>query len=421
MKKVIDAVESMVTIDPSESERLSAIMTEFEEKVNAELAKQGIVAKLFVGGSVGKGTCLPGIRDIDYFMRFDLKKYGEEDISAICEGVLSGIFKDLLRLKGSRDYYQINLKEFEIEIIPVLYIRSIGQAKNLTDQSPFHVNWIKKKVKGNKNLDFEMRLTKQFFRASGVYGAESWIGGFSGHVTEILVTQYSGFEKLLKAVVKWDVKTIIDIEKMYKGKDILEILDESKTQGPLVVIDPIDKTRNAAAALSLEKFELLKEKTVQFLKKPDKKYFEEVELSLSDVKKLGAKNKAFIWKAPPEDRKLDVSGAKMVKYIEKIVRFFEKNNFIVIDSGMYWNKQDDGLVWVFVDKKDLSKKQILKGPPTYGMQNHILAFKKKYARRKNWREGYNYYAEVPRKYTKAEQIIRLIKKDSEFSVLKLTK
>ena len=220
MKKVIDAVESMVTIDPSESERLSAIMTEFEEKVNAELDKQGIVAKLFVGGSVGKGTCLPGIRDIDYFMRFDLKKYGEEDISAICEGVLSGIFKNVLRLKGSRDYYQINLKEFEIEIIPVLSIRSIGQAKNLTDQSPFHVNWIKKKVKGNKNLDFEMRLAKQFFRASGVYGAESWIGGFSGHVTEILVTQYSGFEKLLKAVVKWDVKTIIDIE---EKKGFLEI------------------------------------------------------------------------------------------------------------------------------------------------------------------------------------------------------
>jgi len=421
MKKVIDAVESVVTVDSSESERLSAIMTEFEEKVNAELIKQGIVANLFVGGSVGKGTCLPGIRDIDYFMRFDLKKYGEEDISEICEEVLGSIFKNVLRLKGSRDYYQINLKEIEIEIIPVLYIRSISQAKNLTDQSPFHVNWIKKRVKEEKNLDFEMRLAKQFFRASGVYGAESWIGGFSGHVTEILVAQYGGFEKLLRVLVKWNEKTIIDIEKAYTGKDILEILDESKTQGPLVVIDPIDKTRNAAAALSLEKFELLKEKAARFLKKPDKKYFEEVEINLADVKKLGAKNNAFIWKAPPEDRKLDVSGAKMVKYIEKIVHLFEKNNFIVIDSGMYWNKRDDGLVWVFVDKKDLTKKQILKGPPTYGMQNHILAFKKKYARRKNWREGYNYYAEFPRKYTKAEQIIRLIKKDSEFSVLKLTK
>lgn len=421
MKKVIDAVESVVTIDSNESEKLSAIMTEFEEKVNAELAKQGIVAKLFVGGSVGKGTCLPGIRDIDYFMRFDLKKYGEKDISAICEEVLSSIFKDLLRLKGSRDYYQINLKEFEIEIIPVLYIRSIGQAKNLTDQSPFHVNWIKKKVKANKNLDFEMRLAKQFFRASSVYGAESWIGGFSGHVTEILIAQYGGFEKLLKAVVKWNEKTIIDVENVYKEKNVLESLDESKTQGPLVVIDPIDKTRNAAAALSLEKFELLKERVVEFLKKPNKKYFEEVEITLADVKNMSGKSKAFIWKAPPEDRKLDVSGAKMVKYIEKIVRLFEENNFIVIDSGMYWNKRDDGLVWIFVDKKDLSKKQILKGPPTYGMQNHILAFKKKYARRKNWREGYNYYAEVPRKYTKAEQIIRLIKKDSEFSALKLTK
>ena len=55
------------------------------------------------------------------------------------------------------------------------------------------------------------------------------------------------------------------------------------------------------------------------------------------------------------------------------------------------------------------------------MQNHIMAFKKKYARRKNWREGYHYYAEIPRKYTKIDQILRLVKKDEEFSALKLLK
>ena len=69
----------------------------------------------------------------------------------------------------------------------------------------------------------------------------------------------------------------------------------------------------------------------------------------------------------------------------------------------------------------MSKKQIIKGPQTFGMQNHIMAFKKKYARRKNWREGYHYYAEIPRKYTKIDQILRLVKKDEEFSALKLVK
>ena len=421
MKKAIDAVESAIIMDSEESEQLSGVMREFEEKVTVELAKQGVVANLFVGGSVGKGTCLPGIHDVDYFMRFDLKKYGEENISEVCESVLLGIFKDVLRLKGSRDYFRVKINDYEIEIIPVLYIKRINQAQNLTDQSPFHVNWIKKNVKARKNLNFDMRLAKQFFRASGVYGAESWIGGFSGHVTEILVVYYGGFEKLLKAVLKWKDKTIIDVEKAYEGMDVLDILDDAKIVGPLVVVDPVDKERNAAAALGLEKFELLQSKIESFLKKPHKKFFDEIEITVDDIKKMGKRNRVLIWKAPPEDEKMDVSGAKMVKYAEHISRMFKDEEFVVLDSGMYWNKHDDGLVWVIVDKKDLSKNQIIKGPQTFGMQNHIMAFKKKYARRKNWREGYHYYAEIPRKYTKIDQILRLVKKDEEFSALKLLK
>ena len=421
MKKAIDAVESAIIMDSEESEQLSGVMREFEEKVTAELAKQGVVANLFVGGSVGKGTCLPGIHDVDYFMRFDLKKYGEENISEVCESVLLGIFKDVLRLKGSRDYFRVKINDYEIDIIPVLYIKRINQAQNLTDQSPFHVNWIKKNVKARKNLNFDMRLAKQFFRASGVYGAESWIGGFSGHVTEILVVYYGGFEKLLKAVLKWKDKTIIDVEKAYEGMDVLDILDDAKIVGPLVVVDPVDKERNAAAALGLEKFELLQSKIESFLKKPHKKFFDEIEITVDDIKKMGKRNRVLIWKAPPEDEKMDVSGAKMVKYAEHISRMFKDEEFVVLDSGMYWNKHDDGLVWVIVDKKDLSKNQIIKGPQTFGMQNHIMAFKKKYARRKNWREGYHYYAEIPRKYTKIDQILRLVKKDEEFSALKLLK
>ena len=45
-------------------------------------------------------------------------------------------------------------------------------------------------------------------------------------------------------------------------------LNKSKQQGPLIVIDPVQKDRNAAAALNHEKFEIIKKTAKQFLKKP---------------------------------------------------------------------------------------------------------------------------------------------------------
>tara|TARA_Y100000034_G_scaffold97773_1_gene119524 strand:+ start:3483 stop:4745 length:1263 start_codon:yes stop_codon:yes gene_type:complete len=420
MKKIIEKVVPLVEISSEESKKLKDVLKEFEDKVNSALKKKKVNATLFLGGSIGKGTCLPGIHDIDYFMRFDLKKYGEEDISQICGETLALAFKKIVRLKGSRDYYQIMMKGYEFEVIPVLKITHASQAKNITDHSPFHVNWMKKQLKSRKTLDLEMRLAKQFFRAAGVYGAESWIGGFSGHSIEILVVHYGSFEKLVKAVVKWGDKEVIDVEKKYKKKiDILEILGEAKTQSPLVLVDPVEAERNASAALSQEKYDLFKNWASSFLKNPSARAFEEVEIGVEDIKKLGKGKKLFIFRTKPTSEKLDISGARMVKELENVVRLFKEKGFSVLDEGMYWNKKDDGLIWVVLDKKDLPKKYVFKGPPTFSPTINIRNFKTKYARKKVWREGYNYYVELTRKQTKAEQIVRLIKK--EFPGLKLVK
>lgn len=50
-----------------------------------------------------------------------------------------------------------------------------------------------------------------------------------------------------------------------------------------------------------------------------------------------------------------------------------------------------------------------------------MNFKKKYSRKKVWREGYNYFVEVSRKYTKSEQVVKLIKSEEEFDSLTLKK
>ena len=140
-----------------------------------------------------------------------------------------------------------------------------------------------------------------------------------------------------------------------------------------------------------------------------------------DIKKLVKKNKLYLFSAKPESPKLDASGAKMLNHYKKILRMFTENNFELIDSGFFWDNKNDGLIWFILNPKELSKKHILKGPPTYESSLNIMKFKEKYKRRKIWREGYNYFVEVSRKYTKTNQIIRLVKAEEEFNSLTLKK
>ena len=415
MDKVLSEIKNQVTLSNEEQAKIKETVKEFKSKLEPVLKKSKIDANIFVGGSVGKSTNLPGLHDIDIFVRF--KTDGE--LSEIIHDSLNSCFKKVTRLKGSRDYFKVKLNEFEIEVIPVLYITRPNQAKNITDHSPFHVNWSKRK---SKNLVEDIKIAKQFFIGVGAYGAESWIGGFSGHVIEILTVNYGGFKKLIEGISKWGDETFVDVEKYYSNAgDAISSLDNAKLESPLLVIDPVDKERNAAAAVSKEKYEFLKEITTKFLKKPTLKSFEENLITASDIEKKVKKNKLFLFSAKPESHKHDAAGAKMLNHYKKIEKMFTEHNFEIIDSGFFWDKKNDGLIWFIMNPKELTKKHILKGPPTYESGVNILNFKKKYARKKVWREGYNYFVEVSRKYVKSEQIVKLIKSDEVFSSLTLKK
>jgi len=61
-----------------------------------------------------------------------------------------------------------------------------------------------------------------------------------------------------------EAETVIDVEDYYK--DAIDGMDESKTYGPLVIVDPVQPARNAAAAISDEKFEMFIDASKRFLK-----------------------------------------------------------------------------------------------------------------------------------------------------------
>jgi len=360
-------------------------------------------AKAVLGGSGAKGTWLKTF-DADVFVMFNYGKYQDKSdkLSEILEKSLKKHFK-ITRLHGSRDYFQIKQGKFTFEIIPILEIKKAEQAKNITDVSPLHSNLVLK----HKKLIDEMRLTKQFFKAAGVYGAESYIQGFSGYVCEILVVYYGSFLKLMKAITKWKEKTVIDVKDYYKGKNVFMELNKSKLTSPLIVIDPVQKDRNAAAALDYEKFEIMIHRAKEFLKKPSREFFEIKAFAEKDIRRKFPKNLVML-RAEPLNKKGDVAGAKMLKAFHFIEKNLSFNDFKVNESDMLWHGKD-ALFYYALESDKLPETKEAAGPPIK-IRFHAELFRKKH--KGAFVKNNRLYAKEKRKYSSARDLIKELAKTS---------
>jgi len=394
--------EVLNDIKPSKEEEKEVFdkINFFLNKVNKGLKG----AKAVLGGSGAKGTWLSNAHDADIFVQFDYNKYkGKSDvISDILEKNLKKKFKKVNRLHGSRDYFQIKDKGSIFEIVPVLKISKAKDAENITDVSLLHAAWVNK----YKKYADDMRLAKQFCKANGVYGAESYIKGFSGYVCEILTVYYKGFMKLVRAAAKWEGKTIIDAEKYYKNKnDVLFNLNKSKLISPLVIVEPVQADRNTAAAMSDEKYNQFIDACKKFLKNPSKKFFLEEEITQEKIEKKVKKNKLILLEAKALSGKKDVVGSKLLKIFEFLSGKLE--DFKIYDSGWEWNKNT--LFWFIVDKKPLDKFVIKQGPPVK-LKDHVKRFKKQYKGKTFVKKG-KIYAKDKREFVDAEKLVKKLIKD----------
>ena len=388
----MDLKKVITKIKPKES----SIKKEIDETVkiiNSELKKNKIKAAASVGGSFAKDTHLADDHDCDIFVRFDFK-YKDTNLSDLLQKCLRKFKPE--RVHGSRDYFLFS-NNLNFEVVPVLNISKPDRAVNVTDVSPLHVAWTKKHKKSD-----EIRLAKTFCKANSIYGAESYIKGFSGHVLDILTIKYGSFVNLLKASQKWKDKTVIDVEKHYKNaEDAMFKINVSKTQSPLVVVDPIQPERNAAAALGYDAFNLFVKKAKEFLKKPSEKFFERKILSKNNFKD------AIIVDVVPLKGKRDVVGAKIMKAHEAIGRELEKNGFEIKQSGFIWDKET--FIWFKMKNKKISFETIVKGPPL-AMKEFVASFKKKH--KSTFEKNRRIFAKVKREYVDAKDLIRdVIKKD----------
>ncbi len=382
VKKILNKIKS------KEDDKVLKKVEDVLKSIDEELIRRNIKAKCFLGGSLAKGTYLPDDYDADVFVRFDYSVYADKnnELSDFLEQALEK-FKPK-RVHGSRDYFQFKRKGINFEVVPVLNINSIEEAKNITDISPLHVLWFRNKA--NEKIIDSVRLSKLFCKANEVYGAESFVRGFSGHVLDILNVHYKSFLRFIREAASWDdkirrgEKIVVDVENFHKGKALFN-LNKSKTTGPLIVIDPIQKDRNAAAALSEEKLLKFIDSAKRFLKKPSEKFFEEKKFSEKDaVGKARKKDAVIVVNLTPKTRKsIDVLGCKLLKAYNTIKKHIEEEDFSIRWEKFSWEKKENKeAVCVFIIKNPIIKEpKIIVGPPS-DMKDAANNFKKKHRRTK---------------------------------------
>lgn len=407
---VMDVLKQAIKdVKPSDEEvrEVNSKINEFLSRVNKGLKG----AKAYLGGSGAKGTWLADAHDADVFVAYEYKKYYSlsDELSEELEKHIKKIFPKYIRLHGSRDYFQVKENGFTFEIVPILKISKAEDAGNITDVSLLHSKWVVSQIKKKPSLADEIRLVKKFCKANNVYGAESYISGFSGYICEILTIYYGSFRRFVNAVSKWDGKVVIDAAKYYKNKeDVLFNINNSKLEGPLVVVDPVQKDRNAAAALSFEKFHSLVSLCKKFVAKPSLKMLEKDEVTVDKLRKKAGKNKLIVIDVFGKRGKEDVVGCKLLKVYEFILKEVSGKDFKIKDSGWVFDRSSKALMWWIVDSKKLSSTVVVKGPPKE-MEKHVKDFKKKY--KKIYFSKGHAMAKVKRKYTDVSKLVKDLIKD----------
>lgn len=366
--------------------------------IQKALDKHEIDADCVVGGSFAKGTHLRGDHDVDLFVRFDKDTY---KTSALADHLENALPFEAERVHGSRDYFHAHRYKLDFEIVPVLAVDNHAEAKNVTDMSPLHVHYVKQHL--DDDMADEIRLAKQFCKANKVYGAESYIRGFSGHVIDLLIIYYGNFKNLLNAATNWGKRVVIDQESHWSNP--LRQLNDSKLESPLVLIDPLQPERNAAAALSRDKFHVFKARARDFLNNPDTTYFKITHFDADKLEDKASDDHLIFFEMAPYKNKDDVMGAKLRQAFDYIHRKVEDRQWPIIEADWEFLPDEQLGRFYFIldnDRRDYIERE----GPRVTDEDNVKRFTDKHA--DTHIKGGRIYAHIDRRHTTPRELIEHI-------------
>jgi len=392
-----------VTPKAKQRKHMLALAEKLRKKVIEASKRAGLEAEVRVEGSVAKDTWLSEEPEIDIFMRLPTTM-PREAFGTVCLEIARKVTKGYKQIERFADhpYLEAITDATRVNIVPCYAVKQ-GEWISATDRTPFHTDYVKTLL--NEKVCGEVRLLKKFMKGIGVYGAEIKIGGFSGYLCELLTLNYKSFANILESFADWKERKIIDIEGYYKERkdEVKKIFEE-----PLIIIDPVDKGRNAAAAVRKERIDELIVAARTFLKNPHLNLFYPPATKAYDLKRLSqtmaSRRSVLIFIKFGKVRAVpDVLWGQLYKSQKSLRKMLKQHDFEVLYDDV-WSNEENLNVFVFeLEHRFLSSLKKHQGPPIE-KRNECERFLLKHFKSPNttsgpYLENGRWVAEIKRKYT----------------------
>jgi tRNA nucleotidyltransferase (CCA-adding enzyme) len=389
-------------IKPSkeENEKVKNLSNRLIKLINESAILMNITAEAVLVGSIAKKTWLSGNADIDILIKFpldtddnQLKDYGLR-IGHECIQKMNGSAEERY---ASHPYVTGLIDGYYVDLVPCYDINSADELKSAVDRTLLHTEYIKTNLT-HKQAD-EVVLLKKFMESVGTYGSEFKVGGFSGYLCEMLILKFGNFIETLKnAAWYWNFGYTFDLEDYGTSKLFND---------PLVAVDPVDKNRNVAAALTLQKMSEFIVAAGNFLDNPSANYFTLKEVTTSTkILKEQFKNrgtKTILLSFKPPKIPADAVYPQIKKTENSIVRVAESEGFSIFGSESWTDENDVVLILIEFETWELPSIKKHYGPQIW-IREHQKRFLEKYGA-DAWIDGDRWTVNVKRDYRDAESLL----------------
>ncbi|MHA1917183.1 MAG: nucleotidyltransferase domain-containing protein [Candidatus Ranarchaeia archaeon] len=244
-----DFSDILKQILPTEEDiRIFSEVTELLNNKIKKCSKEYSVFSVVPCGSVAKGTDLKDDADIDIFVILDTTS--REVLGNYVKVVGRKIAKEMnasYRIGYAENPYAYLIVKHErkgivVNIVPTVKITKsnpLRKALRISGmvRTPLHAEFA---LKNFCNIKNEIRLFKFFCKQKKTYGNF----GLTGWLCELLVYYYGSFMETLKEIAAWE-NPVIDIQKKSDTDSLKTIFPNDN----VVILDPVDSNRNAAAGI----------------------------------------------------------------------------------------------------------------------------------------------------------------------------
>jgi tRNA nucleotidyltransferase (CCA-adding enzyme) len=338
----------------SEERRIAEVAKEAKAFVDNYVARLDDVVDVVFGGSFAKGTWLPHHADIDIFVKIK-PSVGVEKFEEMGRNIGSEALKNFgPKLRYSdHPYVEVFVNKVRVNVVPCYDVQQ-GKWQSAADRSPFHTRYISSHFDNEKRR--QARLLKKFFKSVGIYGAEISTEGFSGYVSEVLVLKYSSFENVLRAAADWQERQIIAVSD--HDSDFVKSFN-----GPLIIIDPVDRRRNLGTAISPQSVAKFMLAARAFLEKPSLEFFKECKYHRRGARKL--LQNVLVVEFSHEKKSPDIIWGQLKRSINAIAKQLELAHFQVLRSSCVTDERSSAALAFLLESITLPAYTKKKGPQIF--------------------------------------------------------